>query len=270
MSAQPAPGIACEFSGSYLDATALLAQRTAQLHMALSSEPSDAAFAPEPYTLEFQAAMIESLREKAQRSFELLREHVAEMTGDTKDAAERVLAAEDAVARAFEMVLRRPIAAMRTRIHGDYHLGQVLYTGSDFVIIDFEGEPARPISERSVKLSPLQDVAGMLRSFHYAAFASVFTAAGASEAHREGTRQRLRVAQTWYSWVGAEFANAYLEEAGDASFIPADKEQLENLLRLHLLEKAVYELSYELNNRPDWVQIPLTGILSLLDSDAER
>lgn len=108
----------------------------------------------------------------------------------------------------------------------------------------------------------------MLRSFHYAVFASVYTATGAAEAHSERTHQRLRVAQTWYSWVAAEFANAYLEEADGASFIPTDKEQLANLLRLHLLEKAVYELSYELNNRPDWVRIPLTGILSLLNADA--
>ena len=214
--------------------------------------------------------MLESLREKAQRSFELLREHIAEVTGDTKAEEERALAAEPEVLQAFHAALSERIAAMRTRIHGDYHLGQVLYTGSDFVIIDFEGEPARPIAERSVKLSPLQDVAGMLRSFHYAAFASVFTTTNAEEAHSEHTRQRLKVAQTWYSWVAAEFANAYLEEADDASFIPTDKGQLANLLRLHLLEKAVYELSYELNNRPDWVRIPLTGILSLLNSDAGR
>jgi trehalose synthase-fused probable maltokinase len=270
MSAQPAPQIARELYGSYLDAAALLARRTAQLHLALSSEPSPAAFAPEPYTPEFQMAMLESLREKSQRSLALLRDHIGEIIGDTKDAAERVLAAEDQVLRAFEAALSAPIAAMRTRIHGDYHLGQVLYTGSDFVIIDFEGEPARPMSERTVKLSPLQDVAGMVRSFHYATFASVFTTTDAAEAHRELTHQRLKVAQTWYSWVAVEFANAYLDEANDASFIPTDKEQLANLLRLHLLEKALYELSYELNNRPDWVRIPLTGILSLLNSDAEQ
>lgn len=266
MSAEPAPGIARELSGPFLDAAALLAQRTAQLHLALASEPAVAAFAPEPYTPQFQASLYQSLREKLQNSFALLRTHFADMLGDTRADAERVLAAENEVLRSFELALTQPIAAMRTRIHGDYHLGQVLYTGSDFVIIDFEGEPARPMSERSVRLSPLQDVAGMLRSFHYAAFASVFTTSGAAEAHSESTRQRLSVAQTWYSWVAAHFTHAYLSQAGGASFIPADQEQLANLLRLHLLEKAVYELSYELNNRPDWVRIPLAGILSLLSS----
>ncbi len=266
MSAEPTPGIARELSGPYLDAAALLAQRTAQLHLALASEPTIAAFAPEPYTPQFQASLRQSLREKMQNSFALLRAHFIDMLGDTRADAERVLAAENEVLRSFEVALSQPIAAMRTRIHGDYHLGQVLYTGSDFVIIDFEGEPARPISERSVKLSPLQDVAGMLRSFHYAAFASVFATAGTAEAHGESARERLRAAQNWYSWVAANFTHAYLSEAGSASFIPADQEQLANLLRLHLLEKAVYELSYELNNRPDWVQIPLAGILSLLNS----
>lgn len=270
MSAHPAPDIARELSGTYLDATALLARRTAQLHLALACEPTVAAFAPEPYTQQFQDELAVSLRKKAQNSFALLRAHIPELAGDAKAEAARVLSAEPKVLRVFESALREPIGAMRTRIHGDYHLGQILYTGSDFVIIDFEGEPARPISERSVKLSPLQDVAGMLRSFHYAAFASVFTTTNAADTHRERARQRLRVAQTWYSWIAAEFAKAYLEEAADASFLPANREELENLLRLHLLEKAVYELGYELNNRPDWLQIPLTGILSLLSSDAER
>ena len=192
------------------------------------------------------------------------------MTGDTKVEAERVLEAESELLKTFATAFRQPIAAMRTRIHGDYHLGQVLYTGSDFVIIDFEGEPARPIAERSVKLSPLQDVAGMLRSFHYAAFASVFAMGAGANAHGEEARQRLKAAQVWYLCVAAHFTNAYLDEAGGASFIPANEEQLATLLRLHLLEKAVYELNYELNNRPDWVRIPLAGIRSLLDSPDER
>jgi trehalose synthase-fused probable maltokinase len=265
----PMPGIMRELCGPYLDAAALLAQRTAQLHLALASDSTMPAFAPEPFTQQFQATLAQSLREKTQNAFALLRSHVAEMTGDTRVEAERILKAENELLKTFVTALRRPMAAMRTRIHGDYHLGQVLYTGSDFVIIDFEGEPARPIAERSVKLSPLQDVAGMLRSFHYAAFASVFAVSAgvdALDAHGDGARQRLKSAQVWYLCVAAHFTRAYLNEAGNASFIPATEEQLRTLLRLHLLEKAVYELNYELNNRPNWVRIPLAGIASLLNS----
>jgi trehalose synthase-fused probable maltokinase len=262
----PMPDIMGKLCGKYLDAAALLAQRTAQLHLALASESTTPVFAPELFTPEFQATLAKSLREKTQNAFALLRSHVAEMTGDTRVEAERILEAESELLKTFATAFSQPFAAMRTRIHGDYHLGQVLYTGSDFVIIDFEGEPARPIAERSVKLSPLQDVAGMLRSFHYAAFASVFATGAGANAHSEDTRQRLKAAQVWYLCVAAHFTNAYLDEAGGASFIPANEEQLATLLRLHLLEKAVYELNYELNNRPDWVRIPLAGISSLLDS----
>ncbi len=264
----PMPDIMRELCGKYLDVAALLAQRTAQLHLALASDSVTPAFAPEPFTQQFQAMRAQSLRAKTQNAFALLRSHVAEMTGDTRVEAERILKAESELLKTFATALSQPFAAMRTRIHGDYHLGQVLYTGSDFVIIDFEGEPARPIAERSVKLSPLQDVAGMLRSFHYAAFASVFAASigvDARDAHSEA-RQRLKAAQVWYLCVAAHFTRAYLNETGRASFNPASEEQLATLLRLHLLEKAVYELNYELNNRPDWVRIPLAGIASLLDS----
>ena len=265
----PMPAIMRELCGKYLDAAALLAQRTAQLHLALASESTTPVFAPQPFTQEFQAELAKSLREKTQNAFALLRSHVAEMTGDTRVEAERILEADSELLKTFATAFSQPIAAMRTRIHGDYHLGQVLHTGSDFVIIDFEGEPARPIAERSVKLSPLQDVAGMLRSFHYAAFASVFATEAGANAHSEDTRQRLKAAQVWYLCVAAHFTNAYLDEAGGASFIPANEEQLATLLRLHLLEKAVYELNYELNNRPDWVRIPLAGISSLLDSQPQ-
>jgi trehalose synthase-fused probable maltokinase len=267
---QTMPGILRELCGSYLDAAALLAQRTAQLHVALASESTDPAFAPEPYTRQFQAALASSLRDKAHNALALLRPRAAEMAGDLRAEAERVLKSENAISQIFATALSEPISATRTRIHGDYHLGQVLYTRSDFVIIDFEGEPARPIAERSVKLSPLQDLAGMLRSFHYAAFASVFARSAAADAPPEIVRQRLTVAQVWYLWIAAHFTNAYRKEAGRASFIPASEKQFADLLRLHLLEKAVYELSYELNNRPDWVRIPLAGISSLLNSSAER
>ena len=157
---------------------------------------------------------------------------------------------------------------MRIRCHGDYHLGQVLYTGKDFFIIDFEGEPARPLSERRIKRSPLRDVAGMLRSFHYAAYAALFEqeASGVYASHPESLTVLEPWARVWYLWVSAVFLKTYLEVASKAPFLPRTREELQVMLDAYLLEKAVYELGYELNSRPDWIRIPLQGISQLLDA----
>jgi len=147
------------------------------------------------------------------------------------------------------------------RIHGDYHLGQVLFTGNDFIIIDFEGEPARSISERRLKKSPLADVAGMLRSFHYAAYSATF-----KQIFRPEDMRILQPwADFWYSYVGSVFLNAYLRTADGAPFLPQDGDEFEFLLKDFILEKAVYEIGYEINNRPNWLIIPLKGINQLLD-----
>jgi maltose alpha-D-glucosyltransferase / alpha-amylase len=168
------------------------------------------------------------------------------------------------------------------RVHGDFHLGQVLWTGKDFVIIDFEGEPARTVSERRIKRSPLRDVAGMLRSFHYAAYAGLFAELGGppgsarssigSPSRREGPHEEPAVAPVaerwarfWYAWSAASYLRAYVETARAAGFLPGSDRDLTVLLDAHMLEKAAYELRYEANNRPDWVQIPAQGILQLLE-----
>ena len=174
--------------------------------------------------------------------------------------AERVLALEKDVFRRFQMLADTKITAMRIRCHGDYHLGQVLFTGKDFVIIDFEGEPARPISQRRLKGSPLRDVAGMLRSFHYAAVSKL-----KSEALRPEDAPQLEWwSRFWHLWVSVAFLRPYFEAVGKAEFLPQSRNELKILLDLHLLEKAAYELAYELNNRPDWVNVPLQGILELI------
>jgi maltose alpha-D-glucosyltransferase/alpha-amylase len=156
------------------------------------------------------------------------------------------------------------ISGSRIRVHGDYHLGQVLHTGSDFVIIDFEGEPARPLSERRIKRSALRDVAGMLRSFHYAPYAVVHGAAPGSYIRAEDLAQLEAGARFWHRWVGAAYLRAYLAESARGNHLPKSNEEIEVLLRAYLLEKALYEISYELNNRPDWVRIPLRGVLEQL------
>ncbi len=152
------------------------------------------------------------------------------------------------------------LGGMRTRIHGDYHLGQVLRTKSDFVILDFEGEPARSLEERRAKQSPLKDVAGMLRSFSYAAFASLnrYTTRRPQDAEKLEPWARL-----WEQSVTGEFLKAYREAVGQSPVVPDRPTAFRSLLEAYILDKAFYELVYELNNRPGWVRIPLHGILAL-------
>jgi len=255
------PKFARDVVDPYLAAAELLGQRTAEMHLALASEPRDPAFVPEPFTMEFQRSLEQSIRSLTARVFELLRDKVPTLPDEWRGKAADLAGREEAIGGRFHAALSQPIHAMRTRIHGDYHLGQVLRTGTDFVIIDFEGEPARPIEERRVKRSPLQDVAGMLRSFHYAAFAPLF---GENKMQVEDARRLSYWAEAWNSWVANRYLEKYFETAGGANYLPESREETRTILELHLLEKAIYELGYELNNRPTWVEIPLQGISKLL------
>jgi len=187
------------------------------------------------------------------------------MPASTRQEAAKVLRLEGQARQFFQRFGERNSSVMLTRIHGDYHLGQVLFTGSDFVLIDFEGEPARPLEERRRKRSPLQDVAGMLRSFHYAAYAPLLQSA--SQLTDERAQALAPWAYYWQRWVSAAFLRAYFEVTRNAQFIPRSREELALLLDAYILDKAIYELGYELNNRPSWVRIPLEGISQLLRLD---
>jgi maltose alpha-D-glucosyltransferase/alpha-amylase len=204
------------------------------------------------------------MRTAAGRTFQLLRQRLPELAPAARADAEALLAAHGLARDRFARLLGPKLAITRIRTHGDYHLGQVLYTGRDFVILDFEGEPARPLSERRLKRSPLRDVAGMLRSFQYAAFARLFeeSASGIIPAPEMAIFESW--ALYWERWVSAAFLGAYLERAGTASFVPAQRSELTILLDAYVLEKAIYELAYELNSRPGWVRIPLAGIRQIL------
>jgi maltose alpha-D-glucosyltransferase / alpha-amylase len=257
------PPLAKELLGDYLDAARLLGQRTAELHMALGSESDDPNFAPEPFTEAYQLSMCKSMCNLTGKVFQMLR--TLELPQIAPEQVERALQLEPEILRRFAPLVERKITASRTRIHGDFHLGQVLHTGTDFVIIDFEGEPGRSMAERRSKFSPLRDVAGMLRSFHYAAHSSLISRS-AEENRGPGSIARLeRWAQCWYTWSCSVFLNSYLQVAGRAAFVPQTREELQMLLEAFLLEKAIYELGYELNNRPDWVTVPLRGILQLVE-----
>jgi maltose alpha-D-glucosyltransferase/alpha-amylase len=267
LSQEDLPPIAAETVGTYLDSARLLGQQTAELHLALSLDWDDPAFAPEPFSTIYQRSVHHAMRSLTVRALELLRGHLEELPPPAKQGAQRVLGVEGEVMARFQAILKRKITAMRIRCHGDYHLGQVLYTGKDFVIIDFEGEPARPVSERRLKRSPLRDVAGMIRSFHYAAYAALFGQAP-TVIRPEDLPLLEEWARYWYLWVSSTFLKAYLEVAEDSPLLPQGPEEFQVLLDAYLLEKAMYELSYELNNRPDWVRVPLEGILHLTEEQA--
>jgi trehalose synthase-fused probable maltokinase len=250
--------------GHYLDKVELLGTRTAQLHLALASGSADRAFAPESSNPSFLSDTAGSAEALAARNFGLLRNRLGGLSQEARARASAILDRETEVLEKFRKLPEAANMGMRIRIHGDYHLGQVLFTGSDFMIIDFEGEPARPLAERRVKRSALQDVAGMLRSFHYAAFAQLFATGAEAHARAQGAERFFAWAERWYAWAASRFLNSYFEMAQSGSFLPPGRSEISAVLQFHLLEKAVYELGYELNNRPSWVGIPLAGISQLL------
>src|SRR5581483_10172798 len=170
-----------EFAGDYLASAALLGQRTAEMHMALAQGHGNPDFEPEPFTSETGRLVSQETLAQADIAFETLRRKQASLSGEAAEAAQKLLHLENRVTECFSALCDQKVSASRIRIHGDYHLGQVLWTGSDFMIIDFEGEPARPLNERRMKALAMRDVAGMLRSFQYAAYSAAFDRASKSE-----------------------------------------------------------------------------------------
>lgn len=264
---EPPPGSE-EIIGKYMDWAALLGRRTAELHLALASAVDEPSFAPEPFSTVEQSEIVENAVELLTFTFQMLREQSSTLPEDIRQQASEILGRENRLRERLRLFAQSTLAAQRIRIHGDYHLGQVLFTGTDFIIIDFEGEPSRSLADRRTKRSPLQDVAGMLRSFHYAAQASILDELRISETEEETRRRLSDWAAFWQKWVSAVFLRKYLDVAGDAVFIPKTEKELHLLLETFLLDKAVYELAYELNNRPSWLRTPLVGISQLAEEAA--
>jgi maltose alpha-D-glucosyltransferase/alpha-amylase len=241
---------------AYLVMIRTLAQRTAELHGALATETGDAAFDPQPLTrADFEAYRQRALGE-ARGALALLKTNLEQVAPADRDKANEVLAKQDRLLARLEASVTEESKGQKIRIHGDYHLGQVLVTRNDFVIVDFEGEPGHSMEQRRAKQSPLRDVAGMLRSFSYVEHSAL-----RSVAHDEVEFAKLsRLAQGWAGEVRAAFLSAYDEEARRWSLY-SSLTQGHGLLGLFELEKALYELRYELSNRPTWAGIPLQGIL---------
>jgi maltose alpha-D-glucosyltransferase/alpha-amylase len=259
--APPGSGIVSEAMGLSLETAATLGRRTAELHKALSAGSGDPAFTPEPLNVNDVTRVLDSVRNDARKTLDLLEQNIHRLPSDVAAEAEIVAGRKTEIMLHLDQLQSVNIHATRIRIHGDYHLGRVLRAQNDYLIIDFEGEPVRPLSERRAKTSPLKDVAGMIRSFGYAAFAGL----SHHSSRRPGEFARfLDFGRAWEKQMASVFLTAYRTTANDADFLPSDLGEFEALLNMFLMERAFYELRYELNNRPAWVRIPIQGIYDLI------
>jgi maltose alpha-D-glucosyltransferase/alpha-amylase len=242
----------------YLANATTLGRRTAELHLALAASDGPA-FAPGTLDAAALQRLAAGMKAHAGAVLTLLESRAGALTEAARQQATAVLAAGDRLIDRFDSIGRLDRGGSTIRIHGDYHLGQVLRTEEDFVIIDFEGEPRRSFDERRGKRSPLEDVAGMVRSFSYAAYAALFAFTVQAPGHLSGLEGW---AETWQTWVSHAFLTAYRTTIGSSTIVPDDP-CFTPLLDAFVLDKALSELDYELNNRPDWVSIPLTAIQKL-------
>lgn len=245
--------------GRYLEIAKSLGERSAELHIALIPTSDDSEFRPEPFTTLYQRSLYQDMRRMTKSVCELLKKERAYLAEDLQKLISLILDKEQEILTFFQKIRQKPLAALRTRIHGDYHLGQVLYTGKDFCIIDFEGEPLHTLERRRSKQSPLKDVAGMVRSFHYAAHKALSLQA----AIQTDLAKLERWADSWCERVTGVFLKAYFQkiETSAMAIVPNDRDDCMYLLQAFALEKALYEVAYELNVRPEWMSISCKGIL---------
>lgn len=246
-----------------LDEIRQLGSLTGELHLALSSDANDPDFAPRPLTAEQVQAWQSAIREDAATMLDDLQRRTSDLPDEQQSAVRALLDDRDKIERRIgDLAPLAEAGVTMTRYHGDYHLGQVLVSERGFLILDFEGEPLRSLAERRSHSSPLKDVAGMLRSFSYAAHAGLLAA---REEHEPDAAAVIEVqlgawAAAWECCTRDSFLAGYTETTDGAAFVPDQPDLLQAALAVFELEKALYELRYELNNRPDWLLIPLRGI----------
>lgn len=242
----------------FSDMLALLGQRTAEMHLALGSGKTDA-FRPETFDSSYRIGYFQRLEELVARRISLANQNREGYPPEVREELSFFENHREDILHTFRQLKEMKTDGLRIRIHGDYHLGQVLWTGKDFIILDFEGEPESSISARKLKHSPLKDVAGMIRSFHYALYAVLLF-----DEKREFADTSSEEAQRFYEYLTEIYLKAYFRAMGDSKLLPPDPIGCRQLLQIHTLEKAIYELGYELNGRPEWALIPLRGIHYLI------
>lgn len=239
----------------------LLGRRTAEMHLGLFTPHAAPEFRAEPFTDEYRQFLLRRIRRLMDNRYALLVDKYLDLDPQAQRLAWTFMEAKELLDEFLDEFATRPFHSLRTRVHGDYHLGQVLHTGRDYVVIDFEGEPESSIADRKIKHSPLKDVAGMIRSYHYAVSAGLFTAPEAAQADPD----RIFVAaDRWYRLMRDTYLDTYLATFGPEHPLFHNNTEINFLLLVYLLEKAVYELGYELSYRPSWVKIPLKGLVDVV------
>ena len=266
--AEPASGAASgEPHALYASQAQTLGTRIGELHQAFGSITGNPAFDPEPVTADDLQGWVDAVREEGIKTFGQLERRCADLDEATRADADRLLACRIALLERTSRAPRLSEGLTKTRYHGDLHFGQVLVTGNDFIIIDFEGEPMRSVDARRGKHSPLRDVAGMLRSISYAAQTAL---ARASDRDHERQAELSRAAHEWTIAARGAFIDRYRAAVAGLPSVPADAAAFGELLDLFLIEKALYEMRYELENRPRWTAIPIRGLIELLEESAPR
>ena len=240
-----------------------MALRVAEMHVALFKNKVDTKFYPIPFNGDYTVWLKNRIIYQLNARFILVEENIDKLEGLAKQYAETFLSQREEITSRFLAFEEVELNSSRIRIHGDLHLGQILMTeADDFYIIDYEGEPESTIRDRKAKQTPLKDVAGMLRSFHYAVYATIF---GAKNSFDLSQDELFEAGEKYYHAISAVFLNKYVNTAMEDNLDIGYKSEIKYLLKYHLLEKAVYEIGYELKARPDWVIIPLTGIRQILE-----
>ncbi len=258
------PTIMAELLGSYVDSMRGLARRTAEMHIALSSRPDIPDFAPEPFTEFYRQSVYHGMLGQLNRSYDALRSNLRALPSIALEKINEVLSREGEVRAQLLQLRDKRLSGLRIRLHGDLHLSNVVFSGSDWMITNFEGDPYRSLSERRIKRSAMRDVATMLRSFHYVSHAALFGDIPGIVPSKEAHPQLERWAEAWYRWVSAIFLHEYLKAAGNAAFLPQREDEFRILLAAYMLERALIEIEHELNYRPEWIRIPVHGILEQL------
>ncbi len=264
----PVPPIMTTLLGSFVDVIKSLGKRTAEMHAALASRPDLPAFSPEPFTEFYRHGVYHGILGQLNRTLDALRSRVASLEGTAKQEAELILTRETEIRKQLLQLRDQRVGGVRIRQHGDFQLSNLIYSGNDWVITNFEGDAYRSISERRIKRSALRDVACMLRSLHYVSHAALFGDVPGIIPSREGHPAIEKWAHTWYRWMSCIFLKEYLAAAAGSDFLPSRPTEIRTLLGSYLLERSLLEIEHELQHRPQWVRIPLHGILEHLNPES--